>query len=94
MRDLFGLSVGFSDHTSSLIIPALAVIKGVTIIEKHFTIDKDLPGRDNKFAIMPEDLDNLTTFITNRNLMLEDKGLGYNNMEEGTRLNYTGRFNG
>ena len=62
------------------------------IIEKHFTIDKNLPGRDNKFAIMPNELKNLTDFISNRNLMLHDKGDGYDNLEQETRLNYTGRI--
>ncbi|MDB3874117.1 N-acetylneuraminate synthase family protein [Flavobacteriaceae bacterium] len=96
MKSLMKLTkkVGLSDHIEGVESAKIAIGEGAVIIEKHFTIDKDLPGRDNKFAIMPEDLDNLTTFITNRNLMLEDKGLGYNNMEEGTRLNYTGRFNG
>jgi sialic acid synthase SpsE len=53
-----------------------------------------LPGRDNKFAIMPNELKNLTDFISHRDLMLQDKGDGYNNLEEETRLNYTGRFDG
>ena len=53
LRDLFKLGIGFSDHTSSLIIPALAVIKGVTIIEKHFTLDNDLEGPDHKASLDP-----------------------------------------
>ena len=45
------ISVGYSDHTQSTLIPALAILNGATVVEKHFTIDKDLPGRDNKFAL-------------------------------------------
>ena len=60
----------------------------------HFTIDKNLPGRDNKFAILPEQLKNLTDFIKNRELMFIDHGDGYNAKEKDSRINYTGRFNG
>lgn len=43
--------IGFSDHTTNVITPALAVALGAVVIEKHFTSDKALPGRDNQFAL-------------------------------------------
>ena len=86
--------VGLSDHIEGVESSKVAVGEGAIIIEKHFTIDKNLPGRDNKFAILPEQLKDLTDFIKNRELMFNDLGLGYNEKENDSRINYTGRFNG
>ena len=86
--------VGLSDHIEGDESSKVAVGEGAIIIEKHFTIDKNLPGRDNKFAILPEQLKDLTDFIKNRELMFNNLGLGYNEKENDSRINYTGRFNG
>tara|TARA_B100000214_G_scaffold335610_1_gene278984 strand:+ start:469 stop:1302 length:834 start_codon:yes stop_codon:yes gene_type:complete len=86
--------VGLSDHIEGVESSKIAIGEGAVIIEKHFTIDKDLPGRDNKFAILPHQLKDLTEFIKNRELMLKDLGLGFNPKENDSRTNYTGRFNG
>lgn len=48
--------VGFSDHTISTLTPAFAVIRGAQVIEKHFTLDRLLPGPDHAFALEPEEL--------------------------------------
>ena len=71
----------------------LDIGEGAVIIEKHFTINKDLPGRDNKFSILPEQLKDLSDFIKSRESMMIDQGTGYNIKEKDSRLNYTGRFN-
>lgn len=47
---------GFSDHTQNTITPALAVMLGAKIIEKHFTLDCNLPGPDHWFSLNPEDM--------------------------------------
>ena len=86
--------VGLSDHIEGVESSKVAVGEGAVIIEKHFTIDKNLPGRDNQFAILPEQLKDLTDFIKNRELMFNNLGLGYNEKENDSRINYTGRFNG
>lgn len=86
--------VGLSDHIEGVESSKVAVGEGAVIIEKHFTIDKNLPGRDNKFSILPEQLKDLTDFIKNRELMFNNLGLGYNDKENDSRINYTGRFNG
>jgi sialic acid synthase SpsE len=86
--------VGLSDHIEGVESSKIAIGEGAVILEKHFTIDNDLPGRDNKFAILPKQLKDLTDFIKNRNLMLADLGLGFNEKENNSRINYTGRFNG
>ena len=48
--------IGYSDHTLSTLTPALAVTLGAKVIEKHFTLDKDLPGPDHKASLTPEEL--------------------------------------
>jgi sialic acid synthase SpsE len=63
-------------------------------IEKHFTIDNNLPGRDNKFAILPDDMKKLSKYINISNKVMISKGCDYQECELDTRENYTGRFNG
>ena len=56
MKLAFGLQVGYSDHTEGIAIPLAAVARGAKIIEKHFTLDKTLPGPDHKASLAPEEL--------------------------------------
>ena len=57
MRERFGVAVGLSDHSrDALVGPVAAVALGATVIEKHFTIDRRLPGPDHPFAIEPDEL--------------------------------------
>ena len=86
--------VGYSDHIQGVESAKVAIEFGAQVIEKHFTIDNDLPGRDNKFAILPSDLANLSSYIKLRKEMLIDHGVDYLECEADTRNNYTGRFNG
>ena len=79
--------VGLSDHIEGVESSKIAIGEGAVILEKHFTIDNDLPGRDNKFAILPKQLKDLTDYIKNRSLMLENLGLGFNDKENNSRLN-------
>jgi sialic acid synthase SpsE len=48
MNEAFGYPVGFSDHTLGLTAPITAVARGACIVEKHFTLDRNLPGPDHK----------------------------------------------
>lgn len=52
----FGLPVGYSDHTEGWLIPVAAVARGARIIEKHFTLDRTLPGPDHKASLEPDEL--------------------------------------
>ncbi|MBB3213010.1 N-acetylneuraminate synthase [Herbaspirillum sp. Sphag1AN] len=52
----FGLSVGYSDHTVGIAVPVAAVALGATLIEKHFTLDRSLPGPDHKASLEPDEL--------------------------------------
>tara|TARA_S200002703_G_scaffold22999_1_gene19752 strand:- start:10247 stop:11224 length:978 start_codon:yes stop_codon:yes gene_type:complete len=54
---------GLSDHTESPFTPALAVAAGATIIEKHFTLSKKLPGPDHPFALEPKELKQMIEYI-------------------------------
>ncbi len=57
MKSRYNLPIGFSDHSMEPIIaPLLAVGLGSTIIEKHFTLDRNLPGPDHPFALIPSEL--------------------------------------
>lgn len=52
----FGLAVGFSDHTTGIAIPLAAVARGAVVIEKHFTLDRNMPGPDHKASLEPDEL--------------------------------------
>lgn len=52
----FPVSVGYSDHTQGIHIPLAAVALGATLIEKHFTLDRELPGPDHKASLLPSEL--------------------------------------
>ena len=89
-----GFEVGYSDHIQGVESAKVAIGEGAAVIEKHFTIDNNLPGRDNKFAILPTDLKNLSDYIKLRDDMLIDRGIGYQESELDSRNNYKGRFDG
>lgn len=59
LRDMFDISVGFSDHTIGIDVSLAAVALGATIIEKHFTLDKNMDGPDQKLSIDPKELSDL-----------------------------------
>lgn len=63
MREAFKLPVGFSDHTLGIHISLAAVAMDACIIEKHFTLDRNLPGPDHPFAIEPDELKELVSYI-------------------------------
>ena len=87
-------SVGYSDHIVGVESAKVALAYGVDVIEKHFTIDHNLPGRDNKFAILPEELKNLKDYVKLYMQMHKWHGLDYLESEKASRESYTGRFNG
>ena len=56
LREAFGVPVGYSDHSSGITAPIVATALGAAVIEKHFTLSRDLPGPDHRFAIEPDEL--------------------------------------
>jgi len=57
IRDAFpGIAVGYSDHTLGIEVSMAAVAMGATVVEKHFTLDRNLPGPDHKASLEPDEL--------------------------------------
>jgi N-acetylneuraminate synthase/N,N'-diacetyllegionaminate synthase len=71
LREAFKLPVGFSDHSLGIYAPIAAVALGAVVIEKHFTLDKNLPGPDHKASLSPEELKEMVKAIR-----LVEKALG------------------
>lgn len=63
LREHFGVEVGYSDHTGGIEVPIAAAALGATIIEKHFTLDKNMEGPDHKASLEPEELAAMVTGI-------------------------------
>ena len=84
--------VGLSDHTQSTIVPALALSYEIEAIEKHFTIDNDLPGRDNKFALNPIQFKEMVQNMNIAQRTMIDHGNNYQDIESDTMENYRGRW--
>ena len=71
MKQCFGFSVGYSDHTKGISVPIAAVALGATVIEKHFTLDNNLPGPDHKASL---DVNELYSMV--RGVREVEKALG------------------
>lgn len=68
----FKVKVGYSDHTLGIEVPTAAVAMGASIIEKHFTLDRTLPGPDHKASLEPQELKQMVTAIRNIEIALGD----------------------
>ena len=85
--------VGYSDHVQGIEAARIALEYGIEVIEKHFTIDNNLPGRDNKFAILPNLFNQIAHFRDNLKKMSIDRGLELQDCEKDIYNNYRGRWN-
>ena len=65
MRNVFNLEVGYSDHTKGIEVPIAATALGAAVIEKHFTLDRNMEGPDHKASLEPEELSRMITCIRN-----------------------------
>jgi len=65
MADRFGVPTGFSDHTTQVETLGLAVAMGATIVEKHLTLDRSLPGPDHEASLEPDELDRAIDIVRN-----------------------------
>lgn len=63
IRDTFGVEVGYSDHTQGIEIPIAAAALGAAIIEKHFTLDKNMEGPDHKASLDPDEFAKMVSSI-------------------------------
>jgi N,N'-diacetyllegionaminate synthase len=70
IQERFKVDVGYSDHTLGIEVPIAAVALGAKVIEKHFTLDRTLPGPDHKASLEPLELDSMIRGIRNVELAL------------------------
>ena len=70
-----GVEIGYSDHTLGIEVPIAAVALGAKVIEKHFTLDRNLPGPDHKASLEPEELKAMVTSIRNIELSISGSGI-------------------
>lgn len=83
---------GYSGHYSGIEDALIAISLGACYIEKHFTLDNDLPGRDNKFALLPSHLKDISNFIKLFEQMSIDRGLEAQKSEMDIIQQYRGRW--
>ncbi|UOG29261.1 N-acetylneuraminate synthase [Leptospira noguchii] len=72
IADAFKIKVGYSDHTSGIEVSVAAVALGASVIEKHFTLNRSLPGPDHKASLEPNELKGMVRSIRNVELSLGD----------------------
>ena len=84
MKKKFGKKVGYSDHTKGIEVPVAAVALGACVIEKHFTLDKNMPGPDHKASLEPDELGRMVKNIRNIEIALGD---GVKRVSESERKN-------
>ena len=72
IRDAFGVTIGYSDHTLGTEVPIAAVALGASVIEKHFTLNRRLPGPDHQVSLEPDELAAMISAIRNIELALGD----------------------
>ena len=65
IKEELNVKIGYSDHTSGIEVPLAAVAMGASIIEKHFTLDRSLPGPDHAASLEPDELANMVKSIRN-----------------------------
>ena len=84
IKDKFNVKVGYSDHTNGIEVPIAAVALGATVIEKHFTLDRSLPGPDHKASLEPDDLKAMVSAIRHVENALGD---GHKKISESEKKN-------
>lgn len=82
--ETFGVQIGYSDHTKGLEVPIAAVALGATVIEKHFTLDRNMEGPDHKASLEPNELKSMVSAIRNIEQAL---GTGHKTVSESERKN-------
>ena len=85
LRKEFGVEVGYSDHTKGIEVPIAAVALGATVIEKHFTLDRNMEGPDHKASLEPDELKAMVSAI--RNIEKAVGGDGTKHVSESERKN-------
>lgn len=87
IKAAFGVGIGYSDHTLGIEVPVAAVALGAEVIEKHFTLDKEMEGPDHKASLNPEELKNMVSAI--RNVEKALAGTGFKQPSASEKKNMT-----
>ena len=82
----FGYEVGYSDHSSSIITPSIAITLGCKVIEKHFTLSRKLKGPDHKASLEPYELKKMISLIRDTEKMLGSTKKIITKSEQKTKL--------
>lgn len=72
LENAFGLPVGYSDHTLGIDVPVMAAAQGARILEKHFTLDRNLPGPDHVASLEPDELGRMVQAVRRVEIALGD----------------------
>jgi N,N'-diacetyllegionaminate synthase len=75
IEKMFGVKIGYSDHTLGIEVPTAAVALGAVIIEKHFTLDRTMEGPDHAASLEPDELKAMTKAIRNIELAISGNGI-------------------
>lgn len=84
IENAFSVEIGYSDHTKGIEVPIAAVALGAKIIEKHFTLDRNMEGPDHKASLEPNELKSMVDSIRNVEIAL---GNGIKNLTESEKKN-------
>ncbi|MBO7484707.1 MAG: N-acetylneuraminate synthase [Spirochaetaceae bacterium] len=84
LKQCFGTKVGYSDHTKGIEVPVAAVAMGATVIEKHFTLDRTLPGPDHVASLEPDEMKQMVNAIRNIELAM---GTGFKKVTDSEHKN-------
>ena len=75
IKDKLGVSIGYSDHTLGIEVPIAAVALGAKVIEKHFTLDRNMEGPDHKASLEPNELKEMVIAIRNIEKAISGNGI-------------------
>ena len=84
--ETFGVPVGLSDHTLGIAVPVAAVALGATLVEKHFTLDRTVPGPDSAFSLEPDEFKTMVDAIRTAEKALGAINYGLGDKEESSRV--------
>ncbi len=86
LAEAFGIPVGLSDHTLGIAVPVAAVALGACIVEKHFTLSRDIPGPDSAFSLEPHELKAMVEAIRTVEKALGEVHYGVSEREAQSRV--------
>ena len=86
LSEAFGVPVGLSDHTLGIAVPVAAVALGACIVEKHFTLSRDIPGPDSAFSLEPQEFKAMVEAIRTAEKALGEVHYGVSEREAQSRI--------